>query len=45
MIKLLNLLKSEIDKTSPLLLLSFDFSTLYSSINLNGSKSLYERKC
>lgn len=44
-IKLLNLLKSEIDKTSPLLLLSFDFSTLYSSINLNGSKSLYERKC
>ncbi len=33
-IKLLNLLRSEIDKTSPLLLLSFDFSTLYSSINL-----------
>lgn len=34
MIKLLNLLRSEIHKTCPLLLLSFDFSTLYSSINL-----------
>ncbi len=34
MIKLLNLSRSEVDKASPLLLLLFGFSTLYTNINL-----------
>ncbi len=38
----LNLLRSEIDKASPLLLQSFDFSTLYTKIGPSGSKSSYE---
>ncbi len=33
-IKLLNCSRSEVDKASPLLLLSFGFSTLYTNINL-----------
>jgi hypothetical protein len=40
-IKLLKLLRSEVDKASPLLLQSFDLSTLYTKIRPNGSKSLY----
>jgi hypothetical protein len=35
-------LRSEIDKASPLLLQSFDFSTLYTKIGPSGSKSSYE---
>jgi hypothetical protein len=34
-------LRSEVDKASPLLLQSFDLSTLYTKIRPNGSKSLY----
>jgi hypothetical protein len=41
LIKLLKLLRSEVDKASPLLLQSFDLSTLYTKIRPNGSKSLY----
>jgi hypothetical protein len=40
-INLLKLLRSEVDKASPLLLQSFDLSTLYTKIRPNGSKSLY----
>jgi hypothetical protein len=35
----LNLLRSEIDKASPLLLQSFDFSTLYTKIDLVDLKA------
>jgi hypothetical protein len=35
----LNLLRSEVDKASPLLLQSFDFSTLYTRIDLMDLKA------
>ncbi len=35
----LNLLRSEVDKASPLLLQSFDFSTLYTKIDLMDLKA------
>ncbi len=38
-IKQLNLSRSEVDKTSPLLLQSFDFSTLYTKIDLMDLKA------
>jgi 16S rRNA C1402 (ribose-2'-O) methylase RsmI len=38
-IKQLNLLRSEVDKTSPLLLQSFDFWTQYTKIHLMNLKA------